>query len=365
MSKARPVKRVFYSSSYDDSYSDKLSENANDLADTKPNQQKNDYSYNYEYSYSSDDNVPPVKPSPQRPKVMTVPRRNFIPPKRNIGTKTPPPKPMKIEQSSESSTQEEDDETSQLKPKSIENQQNNINDNSSKSIENRQSNFNDDTPKSVQQEEIPEASESIAIDNAEDINSQDQNATNDDEKYYNSYFCSKTKKKSPNDFTFTKRNTSFLYAKSKGIFSSHVYISSDENFGIKEKQYEYVMKISHNKTCFQLRRGDDKNDILIMNFDNDYGKEYGPRKIIMEWPNEHLKYFSRIPRKTPSGNWELNFNGKYVLASQKNAIILDENSKPVVMVRKVQKTILQIEVIRNMDPVQLFALGIASFICPF
>ena len=102
-----------------------------------------------------------------------------------------------------------------------------------------------------------------------------------------------------------------------------------------------------------------------MIFDNDYGKEYGPRKISMEWPLQNLKYTSRIPQKTEDGEWKMSFRGKYLVVSQKNAIILNENSKPVIIIRKILKRVLQIELIQNIDPIYMFAFGIASFICPF
>lgn len=366
MLKTRSPTKIIYSTSSDESYSSIKNVNANNTANSK-SQPKNIDSYDYDYSYSSEESIPKLIYSPPRIKLLPNARKNTVQ-KKNCNTISPSPKPMNIDQSSDYSMIDENNESDQICKKVTEKLSSELN-----------------TPNISRQEEkiVEEIKESLPTNdsspNSEDANkndnikldSENKNAdtndqrNDDDENYYNSYFCSKMKFKSPNNFTFNQKSVSLFYAKSKGIFSSHVYISSNENFNIKDKQYEYVMKISHNRTLYELRKLDDKTNLLVMSFNNDYGKEYGPRKINMEWPSQNLKYVSRIPKKTESGNWELNFNGKYVIASQKNGIILDNNSMPAIMIRKVHKSILQIEVIRNIDPIFLFALGIASFICPF
>ena len=363
-----PLRKIILSSSSYESEPNITSDAENIPTNSNLNQQINDYSYEYEYSDSSDFNIPQIKPSTQTNKIQQNTNKSIITLNRNITPIRPSPKPMIIESKSDSYEQDENSAFNQVNTQSTDEQPEGIQIKSTQQERELSNEINEtisigenSSNNIITTENDDEQNNSITAPNQVEQN-------NDNSKYYNSYFCSKMNLKSPIDFTFSQKNSSILYAISKGIFSNHVYISSNGNFNIKsikEKQYEYVMKITKNRSHFELRRGTDKNSLLTMVFGNDYGDELGPRKIKMEWPNQQLIYLSRIPIKTENGNWELNFNGKYVLASQKNAIILDENSKPVIMIRKVQKTILQIEVIHCIEPIYLFALGIASFICPF
>lgn len=397
---------VKFSSTSDESDYDYVDNDTPKKGRSNLNKLKNDYSYDYEYSYSSDDNLPQIRPIQQRSKIPSSGTRSIQKnatlvkkPIRPIIRSRPQPLPSQNKssagQNSASIIQDEnnsDDENinflDQPSPKSkdienyaqtkLSNVQDVSNDNKLEEIDNIKVNEKAISDESLSYDDTINTTTNLANENNDqninypdriDVdNNIDEKKDDINAKYYASYFCSRTPKldmKSPYHFTLGKRDEIFFYAKTKGLFSSHVYISSNENLNIKEKRYDYVLKITKNRSHFTLRKANDKTDLLIMIFDNDYGKEYGPRKISMEWPQTNLKFLSRIPRKTESGNWELNFNGKYVLSSQKNAIILNENSKPTIMIRKIKKQILQIEVIQNLELIYIFAVGVASFICPF
>lgn len=166
-------------------------------------------------------------------------------------------------------------------------------------------------------------------------------------------------------FEFKLDQQVVLYARTKSLISNTVYISTDPDIHVSTGQYEYVMNVAKGSTEFSLcKKGGEDQAELFLSFNNDYGNRVlGPRKIDMQvWEGMHLK--SRVPRLTKSGKWVLKFNGKYVVKSQKNAIMLNEQEHPVILIRKIQDTILEIETIEKFEVAHLFALGIASWLCP-
>lgn len=115
---------------------------------------------------------------------------------------------------------------------------------------------------------------------------------------------------------------------------------------------------------YVLKEINSDEELMIINMDDDYGDEYGPRKIQLFWPKDNLKHVSRIPHRNKDA-WSLNFGKKFVINSIKNAIIVDENAKRSLLIRKIEKEQLQVDSYRKYKPIFLFAFAIASFICPF
>lgn len=165
-------------------------------------------------------------------------------------------------------------------------------------------------------------------------------------------------------FSFESKNNSILYAKSRGPTNNCVYISSNQDIHIKSKQYEYVLFVMNRSKKYVLKEINSDEELMIIHMDDDYGVEYGPRKIQLFWPKDNLKHVSRIPNRNKDV-WSLNFGKKFVIKSIKNAIILDENAKRSLLIRKIEKEQLQVEAYRKYKPIFLFAFAIASFICPF
>lgn len=73
---------------------------------------------------------------------------------------------------------------------------------------------------------------------------------------------------------------------------------------------------------------------------------------------------SKVPTKKKNGAWVLHFGGKFMMRSIKNAILLDEQALPVILIHKLARDVLEVETIRGFTRLQLFVLGIASFLCP-
>lgn len=142
-----------------------------------------------------------------------------------------------------------------------------------------------------------------------------------------------------------------------------VYISESPSVHIKAQQYDWILRVSKGQCVFELfnKAGDDKE--MYIRITNDYGKAIGPRKFQIDIsPDVHLH--SKVAVLSQQGKWRLPFNGKYVVPSQKNAVILDSNDQPVILVGKIENPSLEIETIKEFTPIQLFVIGIVSFLCP-
>ena len=194
-----------------------------------------------------------------------------------------------------------------------------------------------------------------------------QDSSDDRNSDYRAFLCVRNARKglSHVTFQFNLDQKAVLYARTKSLLSNTVYISRQPDIHVSTGAYEYIMTVGRGSTEFNLsKKGAEDQLELSLAFTNDYGNRLiGPRKIDMQfWEGPHLK--SRVPKQTKSGRWVLKFNGKYVVKSQKNAIMLNEENHAVILIRKIQDTVLEIETIENYTDVHLFALGIASWICP-
>jgi hypothetical protein len=183
---------------------------------------------------------------------------------------------------------------------------------------------------------------------------------------YRSWFCQRVRRpqfRAPLLFRWLIDGRDTYCAKTLQFQSNTTYISEGPEVHIKAQQYQWILRSSNHFCTFELFKRDEAASEMKVFITNDYGKEIGPRKFRIEI-GDSVRLINRIPRKKAGGRWVLNFSGKYVIKSAKNAIITDEGNDPVIIIRKIDKKTLQIETIRDYSDVQLFALGVISFICP-
>jgi hypothetical protein len=160
-------------------------------------------------------------------------------------------------------------------------------------------------------------------------------------------------------FHFFSDGQPVFSAKTRRIHSGAVFVSESPTVHIRPRQYDWVLRVSKNQCAFELLQKDTaaKEMYVKMTSDGD-----SPRKTEIDIaPNEHLE--SQTPVLKANGKWCLPFTGKYVVPSLKNAILLDGNRERVVLVRKIQKGLLEIEAKSEFSPLHLFVIGIASFVC--
>jgi hypothetical protein len=182
---------------------------------------------------------------------------------------------------------------------------------------------------------------------------------------YRSCFCQRIRRlqfRAPLLFTWAADGQNTFCAKTRQFQSNTTYINDGSEVHIKGG-HQWLLLSSNHLCTFKLVRHDSDATEMKVFITNDYDTVIGPRKFRIEI-GDSIKLVSRIPRRKSNGAWALNFNKKYVIKSQKNAIITDEVNHPVVIIRKIEKSTLQIETIRDFSDLYLFTLGVISFLCP-
>jgi hypothetical protein len=61
--------------------------------------------------------------------------------------------------------------------------------------------------------------------------------------------------------------------------------------------------------------------------------------------------------------WQLDFDGRYLVRSTKNTVLVNDRSVVVAVVRKIARDDLELEMQTDVDPLLLFFLGIGAFTC--
>jgi hypothetical protein len=156
--------------------------------------------------------------------------------------------------------------------------------------------------------------------------------------------------------------TPLFYAKSKSVSTTTVYISKNPDIHMKTGQYEHVMTVDPTLCKFQVTARGSPDVVATIVIDNKYDGVLGPRKLDVD-----LVGASHLVSKWPSRRgfrWTLNFQGKYVVKSQKNAILLNQDKLEAVFVKKIDKNVLELEVRDQISEFHVFLIAVASFVCP-
>jgi hypothetical protein len=74
-------------------------------------------------------------------------------------------------------------------------------------------------------------------------------------------------------------------------------------------------------------------------------------------------FASRPPRINAIGEWTLDFGDRPVIASVKNALLVDPNNKEACAIMKADDQTLRIDALEAFDPLIVFTLGIGSWLC--
>jgi hypothetical protein len=81
--------------------------------------------------------------------------------------------------------------------------------------------------------------------------------------------------------------------------------------------------------------------------------------------DQEMEIHSRMPTKTVDGRYIINFGGKFTKHSIKNAMLVDNNDRPVMIVRRIGDEDLEVENIRGLPPRFCFAFSLMSWVCPY
>lgn len=175
--------------------------------------------------------------------------------------------------------------------------------------------------------------------------------------------------------TFGKKVAFQLFKKHEIVYTSKFkhsafYLQKTDNSLLKPV-CDGILAISGftTKTC-NLYQGNDQLDAYrIASAKVCSGKKKCPRDITFTFENRTPeKYVKTLTSRKPTYNedkreWELDFYGRYVVKSIKNAILEANGLKRAILIRKISKDELEIETLHELDPMYIMALGIISFVC--
>jgi hypothetical protein len=89
-----------------------------------------------------------------------------------------------------------------------------------------------------------------------------------------------------------------------------------------------------------------------------------PRNLSLRWANPPLSLMNLQPKFNPQRmRWQLDFDGRYVVRSKKNAVLVSEDAVTIALVRKITTDDLELEAVEAVDPLLVFLLAIGSFAC--
>lgn len=95
--------------------------------------------------------------------------------------------------------------------------------------------------------------------------------------------------------------------------------------------------------------------------DNEYLRRWDV--TIFDRNNNPRRLYSKLPVKNANGGYVLYFGGKLTIASTKNCILVDElENFEVIGVRKIGRSLLEVDGRSDFQIIDLFALAVASFI---
>jgi hypothetical protein len=76
-----------------------------------------------------------------------------------------------------------------------------------------------------------------------------------------------------------------------------------------------------------------------------------------------LSIANRPAKRSPLGDWLLDFGPRVAIPSRRNAILVDGNDCEIVAVRAVENNTLEIDAHAGLEELVVFAIGFSSFAC--
>ena len=193
--------------------------------------------------------------------------------------------------------------------------------------------------------------------------------------------------KSRYTFKLFMKDDCIFTSRTVGLTSDRILIVRGDECRLDLPQYEYEIDIEGwGEKIFRLYKDktfsadgntqpapksskqDDDDHIYVASIDINPGTLTQPRKIFLNFediqpPDYPDLLYSREPRYSPEKDtYQLDFLGKFVLRSVKNAILDGSGIKRAVTIRKTTPEDLEIEILHEMDPAIVLLIGAASFL---
>jgi hypothetical protein len=161
-------------------------------------------------------------------------------------------------------------------------------------------------------------------------------------------------------FGFFSNLDPLMSAKQMGLDT--LGIGHDPDLHIRWSSFMAFTQFSEGKKYFELLTPDNQQMAEL-----EFGQKFvfRPRKWAVSIPGMNLRLAnSRLVGAKPLRPWQVHFDGRYLVKSSKNAILVNAAGEKVLVVRKIGKDDLEIEMAVQMDHIILFFIGISAFLSP-
>lgn len=179
------------------------------------------------------------------------------------------------------------------------------------------------------------------------------------------YRISREKKTGLLGATYTFR----FYMLSEFILSAIYKKGADTINIIKEgsSDVDACISIGNKTQDFSLRLGSKTGDeVLSIRFYPKEGKNLARRMSVsffIKKEGNPAKLFSRQPTESVQGHLTYNFNGRFHIQSVKNAVLFEKKGDPdLFWIRKIANEVIELQAAFPLEPLSMFAIGLASFI---
>ena len=165
-----------------------------------------------------------------------------------------------------------------------------------------------------------------------------------------------------NQFSFFSRDKEIFHAIRRGILNEVINITKSES---PDHPFAQI-QVMNSTTLFHLVREPEKTLVATIQFQRK--NELVPKDILIQIHGTAFGVEKHLTNMKPFYNalkqtWQLDFKGRFVLKSNKNAIFIDEKKVVNMIVRKTNKDDLEIEPKKEFDKLLLFFICIALFVC--
>jgi hypothetical protein len=164
----------------------------------------------------------------------------------------------------------------------------------------------------------------------------------------------------------------YLDSKLKSATPSVIHVSRDKAMHFRDKDYYGAIVASSSMSSYSIReRTQYGPELAVIKFAQKRGiglfrKQRYPRvmRVLFSEGSDVPRFLmSKMPGRSPIGQWYLDFGPRPIVSSVKNAILIDSQGQEMCFVMKAQDGSLNVETVERMSPLVVFAIGVASYLC--
>jgi hypothetical protein len=160
-------------------------------------------------------------------------------------------------------------------------------------------------------------------------------------------------------YSFFLKDEAIMSAKHTG--NDTLCIAMGKDIHIRSSEFIAFVQFSSRRNHFVLLHPTG-NRIALLDFRHE--TPLTPRDLSLQIEDQALQLTNcRAVFNEQRQTWQIPFEGRYVISSSKNAVIVDENNDRWITVRKTGKDSLEVEMFSQIEGLVLFFIAMAEFMC--